>query len=111
MASSASFWKIEIHPVVGEELVILLGQGVLGLCQNADQVFLAELVHVADDRQPPDELRYEPELKQVLGKHLREQLAHVPLVLALDLGPEAHALLADAPLDELLEPGERARRR
>ena len=30
----------------------------------------------------------------------REQLAHIPLVLALDLGSETYSLLADAPLDE-----------
>ncbi len=39
---------------------------------------------------------------------MREQFSYVTLVLALDLGPEAHALLADAPLDDLLQAGEGA---
>ena len=74
----------------------------------ATRSVLAKLMDVADDRQTADELGDEPELQQVLGQHPGEQLAHVPLVLALDLRAEAHALLADAPLDDLLQPGEGA---
>ena len=102
------FGEDEVHPVVREELVVLLGERVLGLGEDLDQVFLAQLMHVADHRQAADELGDEPELQQILGQHLGEQLAHIALVLALDLGPEAHALLADAPLDDLLQTGEGA---
>ncbi len=88
--------------------MVLLRKSVLRFGEDAYQVFLAELMDIADDREPTDELGDEPELEQVLGEHLREQLADVPLVLALDLGAEAYALLADPPFDELLEARESA---
>ena len=53
-----------------EELLVLLGERVLRLDQDADQGFLGELGHRADDRQPADELGDEAELEQILGADL-----------------------------------------
>src|SRR5680860_220447 len=98
----------QVHPVVGEELAILLDQGVLRFGQDGHEIVPAQLVHIRDDRQAADELRDQSELKEVFREHLREQLAYILVELALDMRTEPDALLPDAPLYDLLKSGERA---
>src|SRR5205807_2554741 len=99
--------ELQLDVVELEELLELLGQGVLRLHEDPDERLLVEAVDGADDRQPADELGDEPELEQVLRQHLGQDGAEVLLVGPADVGPEADALLADTALDDPLDPGER----
>ena len=63
---------------------------------------------VAMHRQATDELGDHPELQQVLRLDLAEEVAHPAFLLRLDLRAEADRLLADAPLDDLIEADEGA---
>src|SRR6185436_5313013 len=58
--------------------------------------------------QATDELRDQAELQQVLWKHLGEQFPGILVGLAAHGAMEAHALVTDPALDDLLEAGERA---
>ncbi len=64
-------------------------------------------MHAGDDRQAPDELRDEPELQEVLGHDVGEEVGGVDLGLAAQLGAEAHAAPPRTALDDLLKTGER----
>ena len=75
-----------------KNLPVLLDQRVLGLDEDAHERLAVEVRHRADDRQAADELGDEPELQQVLGQHLPEQLADVLVLRAADVGAEADAL-------------------
>ena len=50
--------------------------------------------HGPDDRQAAHELGDQPELQQVLGQHLGQQVAFAALLGPADVGPEADALPA-----------------
>src|SRR4051794_37565427 len=97
----------ELDPVEAEEALELLDDRVARLGEDRDQVLARELVHRAGDRQAPDELRDQAVLHQVLGQAALEELAEVALGLGLDVRAEAHALVADAALDHLVEVRER----
>ena len=86
----------------------LAGERVPRLGQDRDQVVAGELVDRGDDRQAADELGDQPVLHQVLGQHLLEALAGVLVGVGGDLGAEADAVVADPPLDHLVELGEGA---
>ena len=60
-----------------EEALVLLHQRVLGLGEDAHEVFLGELLDVSHDGQAAHELGDHAEVVEVLGQHLREQLALV----------------------------------
>ena len=107
-ACSAPLVNLQLHAVHLEQLLVLLHERVLRLGQDVDERLLVELVQRRDHRQATDELGDHAELEQVLGLHLAQQLPDLPLLLGLDLGAEADLPLADAPLDDLLEPDERA---
>src|SRR5437588_1502235 len=98
--------ELQLDAVELEELVVLLHQRVLRLDEDAHERFLVEVRHRADDGQPADELGDQPELEEILGKHLRQDRAEVLLLRAADVGAEADALAADAALDDLLDAGE-----
>ena len=90
-AATASSVNLQPHLLQLEVLLVLLDDRVLGLAQDADERRLVEVVQGGHHGQPPDELRDEPVLQQVLGLHHGQQVAHAPVLAALDLGPEAHA--------------------
>src|SRR5205085_4026238 len=98
----------ELDPVVAEEALVLLDERVLRFLEDLDEIFPPELVHRRDDREPADELGDQPEVKEILGHYLREQLRRLDVVLRADVGAEADGVLADSPSDDLVEPGERA---
>src|ERR1700693_1453774 len=103
-----SFLEHELHVVQREELLVLLDQRVLRLGEDAHDVLLVEVVQRDDDRQAGDGSRDEPVLQQVLRLELLERLGYR---LALDLvvrRPETDRPPADALLDDLLQPVERA---
>src|SRR5881397_315227 len=89
-----------------EVLLVLPGDRVLRLPEDADQRGLVEVVEGRDDRQPTDELGDEPVLQEILGLDHHEEVAHPALLAPLDLRAEAHARASDARLDDLVEPDE-----
>ena len=99
--------ELELDVVEGEDPLVLLGQGVLRLDEDLHQRFLEQRRHRAHDGQAADELGDQAELDQVLGEHVAQDLA-VVAVLAVHLGAEPDAALADAALDQLVQTGERA---
>src|SRR3954469_13995445 len=98
----------ELDAIEAEEALELLDERVARLGQDRDQVVAGELVHGAHDRQTADELRDQAVVDEVLGQALGEQVAGVLVGLGLDRGAEPDALVADAPLDDLVEVRERA---
>ena len=99
--------ELQPHLLQLEVLLVLLEDRVLGLDEDPHQRGLVQVVERRHDRQPPDELRDQPELQQVLGLDLGEHVAELAVGLAPDLGAEAHAGLPDAALDDLVQPDER----
>jgi hypothetical protein len=97
----------QVDAVELEEAGELLDERVAGLGEDRDEVVARELVDHRDDREAADELRDQPVLHEVLGQHLLEELARVLVRLRAHRGPEADALVADAPLDHLVEVRER----
>src|SRR2546426_8834469 len=73
--------EAEVHALHLEELLVLPGEGVLRLLQDADQRRLVELLERGDDREPPHGIGDQPDLEQVLGLHLVQEVAHGALVL------------------------------
>src|ERR671917_189081 len=98
--------ELELDVLELEDLAVLLDEGVLRLVEDADQGLVVEARHRADDRQATHELGDEAELEQVLRLHLLEELGQLVVVVAGDVGGEAHPVAPDAALDDLLEPGE-----
>src|SRR5439155_1940116 len=94
--------------VVTEEALVLLDERVLRFLEDLDEILPTQLVHGGDDGKPADELRDQPEVEEVLGHDVREHLRRLDVVLRANVGAEADGVLADAPRDDLVEPGERA---
>ena len=97
----------QLDPVELEEALELLDERVARLGQDLHQLVARELVDRGHHREPTDELRDQAVLDQVLGQAVLEDLARVALVLGLDRGPEADALVPNPPLDHLVEVCER----
>src|SRR6185295_14061625 len=100
--------ELQRHTVEVEELPVLLHQRVLRLAEDAHQRTLVELLQRGDDGEPADELGDHPELEQVLGLDVLEQLGEVPLLLLLDVRPEAEGAATEPALDDLVQPSEGA---
>src|SRR5205823_13924863 len=98
----------ELDSVEAEEAGELLDEGVARLGEDRHEVVTLQLVDHRYHRQAADELRDESVFHKVFGKDLLEQLAGVLVRLRRDRRPEPHASVADAPLDHLVEVGERA---
>src|SRR4051812_24697506 len=71
----------ELDVVELEEAVELLGERVLRLGENRDEVLARELVDHADHRQAPDELRDQAVLDEVLRQDLLIEVAEVAVDL------------------------------
>src|SRR5690606_27265432 len=98
--------ELELDPVELELALVLLDERVLRLGEDVHEGDLVERGDRSHDGQPADELGDEPELVQVFGQHLAEEV-HV-VALAVQRGAEADALLACTLRDDLLEPREGA---
>src|SRR6267154_1264754 len=84
----------QVHAFHAEELLVLLDEGVLRLGEYLDQGLLVELLERRHDRQPPDELRYQPVLDKVFRFDGFQDLADVLAVLqAPHVRAEADAAL------------------
>src|SRR5690349_12834433 len=99
--------ELELDAVEVEELLVLLDEGVARLGEDLDERLAVELAHAGDEREAPDELGDQAELREVLGTDLGQEVVGLALGGAAHLGGEAQRLLADPLLDDLLEAGER----
>jgi hypothetical protein len=97
----------ELDVVVAEETLVLAHERVLRLGEDLDEVLARELVHGRDDGQAPDELGDEAERDEVLRHDLAQELRALARVARAHLGGEAHGVLADPALDDLVEARER----
>src|SRR2546426_6174465 len=100
--------ELEADLLEVEVLMVLLDDRVLRLLEDPHQRRIVEVVQGGDDGQAADELRDETVPQQVLGLDHREQVAHAPFRMALDLGAEPHPGSTDAAFDVLVESDERA---
>ena len=91
-----------------QQCLILLGQGVLGLHHDADQVLLGQALQIGDDGHTAHQLRNNAELQQIMGLHLGQDLAHIPLFPALHRCVEADGGTIRAGLDDFIQSVERA---
>src|SRR6266850_5167796 len=99
----------QVHAFHAEEFLVLLDKGVLRLGEYLDESLLVELLERRHDRQPPDELRYQPVLDEVLRLHGPQDLADVLAVLqAPHVRAEADAALLGAAADDLFKAVERS---
>src|SRR6185503_8169515 len=94
--------ELELHLVEGEELLVLLHDRVLRLGEDAHEVVLVERHQRHDHRQTADELGDQAVLQEVVGHDLLKDGTCLLGVVA-ERSAEAHRLLADARLDDLLE--------
>ena len=95
-ASMASSVNSSSTPSSSKSFWYCLTSALRRLGQDLDQRVPVELADRGDDRQPADELGDQPELQQVLGQHLGEQVAGVALGLACgSSAPKPMPLLAD----------------
>ena len=62
--------KFKLYAVQVKQLLILLYQSILRLCQDADQGLLIQHIQRLNHRHTADELRNQPEFNQVLRHHL-----------------------------------------
>ena len=100
--------EVELHAVHLQELLVLLDERVLRLGQDAHERVFAERFERHDDRQSPDELGNQAVLQQILGQDVSQRFPDVALHLRLDRSAEAHVLLAETRLDDLLDAVKRA---
>src|ERR1022692_4931181 len=99
--------ELQVHPVQLEQPPVLLDQGVARLGEDQDESLAVQVVHAGDHRQAAHELRDHAELEQILGHYLFERVRGEMVVLHPQDRAEAHPILADPLLDDLLQTGER----
>src|SRR5690554_2820051 len=85
-----------------KELLVLLHQAVLGLPEDLDEHVFAELIEGHDHRETTDEFGDHPELHDVLGAHVAQQVVAAFQALG-EVRAKAHLALADAPRDDVGE--------
>src|SRR5688572_4729333 len=100
--------ELETHFLEVEVLLVLLDDRVLRLLEDADERRVVEVVQGGDDGQPAHELRDEAVAQEILGLDHRQQVPHAAILVALDLGAEAHARASHPRLDVLVEADEGA---
>ena len=102
--------ELQLDVLEFEDLLVLPHEGVLRLGEDAYEGLGVEAAHGTDHRHAADELGDHSELDEIFGQHLSEQLTRISLRLRAHGAVEAHALMADAALDDLLQAGERSPR-
>ncbi len=73
-----------------EQLLVLLHQRILGLDEDADKLFLIQVIHMRHHRDTADKFRNEPELDQVLRGHLFKQGVHGQALFGTGLAAKSH---------------------
>src|SRR5687768_15467692 len=96
----------QLDVLVFEQLLVLTRDGVPWLRENLHQRGAIELVEGADHRQPTDELRNQAVFDEVFRLHHLERGPDVAAGEGLHGRVESQRLLADPPVDLLVEPDE-----
>ena len=94
---------LQLYVVVLHQLLILLHQSVFGLSEDLHHLIPVQRLQRGDDGHTAYQLGDDAELQQVLRLDLLHQLAHVALLLALDLSAKAQRALIQAALDDLID--------
>ena len=84
----------QIHPLEGEDGLVLANQTVPRFGEDPHQGVMIELVEVGHDRDPADELGNHAVLDEVLGVDLSQELGRAGLV-APEIDTETHPLLVE----------------
>src|SRR5437867_2560416 len=95
--------EAQLDVLVVEHALVLADDRVLGRGQDLDQRRLVEVVEGAHHVQAPHELGDQAVLDEVRRLHLRDRGRHLGRLGSARLRAEAQALLADPPLDDLVE--------
>ena len=96
--------ELQFHTVQLKQVLILAHEGVRRFSQDADQVFLRQLLRGGQDGESTNELGDHAELVQVLGVHGLVEVTH--LRGALQFGPEARGTAAQAGLHNVFDASE-----
>mmetsp|Transcript_43411 Transcript_43411/g.132080 ORF Transcript_43411/g.132080 Transcript_43411/m.132080 type:complete len:264 (-) Transcript_43411:735-1526(-) len=101
----AALGHVQVDVVHGEEVPILLDEGVLGRRQNVDEILHVESLGRNDDGESSHELGDHPVVDQIPGYGAVEVFAlHLVIVeLLLHLGPESDGGGVHAAVDDALE--------
>ena len=94
---------LQLHMIQFQQLLILLGQSVLGFHQNPDQILLLQTMKRGDNRQSAYQFRDNTEFQQIMGLNLAQQCAHIPLAFTLDSRVKTDGALVGALFDDLIQ--------
>ena len=95
--------KLKLNVLELEHLAVLTHHGVLGLSQDRHQVVLVERLRLGDDRRTSHKLGDHAKGVEVLREHLAQQVVLIDRGGAGNLGVKAHALVAHAVGDDLVQ--------
>ena len=98
--------KLKLNVLELEHLAVLTHHGVLGLSQDRHQVVLVERLRLSDDGSTAHKLGDHTKSVEVLREHLTQQVILVDRGGTGDLGVKAHALVAHAVGDDLVQTNE-----
>lgn len=103
-----SVFDDELYTVHGQQLLVLLDEGILRFGQDLDKGFFLQRMKGYDDGETTDEFGDETEFQEVFRLDLLEELVHVFVFCFLDIGAEAHDALGEAAVDDFIEAGKGA---
>ena len=101
-----SVFDDELYTVHGQQLLVLLDEGILRFGQDLDKGFFLQRVKGDDDGETADEFGDEAEFQEVFRLDLLEELVHVFVFCFLDISAEAHHAFGEAAVDDLIKAGE-----
>jgi hypothetical protein len=108
MAASADGRSSSSTPSMREQLLVLLDQRIAGLGEDANERVIGQLTQRGNHGQPAHKLRNQPELDQVFGLGLTEEVGSALLGLAVHRGSETDARFLGPVLDDLFQSVKRA---
>lgn len=98
----------ELYAVHGQQLLVLLDEGILRFGQDFDECLFLQRVKGDDDGETADEFGDEAEFQEVFRLDLLEELVHVFIFCFLDIGAEAHDAFGETAVDDFIEASEGA---
>lgn len=101
-----SVFDDELYAVHGQQLLVLLDEGILRFGQDLDKGFFLQRVEGDDDGEAADEFGDEAEFQEVFRLDLLEKLVHVFVFCFLDISAEAHHAFGETAVDDLIKAGE-----
>jgi hypothetical protein len=94
--------KFQLDAIPAQKRLVLLHEGVSGLCQDAVEGFFGEGLHGSDHREAANELRYQAKLAQVFGLDVGVEI--FGFVGGTFLPSEADRLAGEPPGNDLIQP-------